>query len=75
MGEGLEQGPCWGAALHRTHARTHTHRYIVEPYIIHLIYRKYIYLYYTQAVTLREGLGHPDKSCGHQGAGVALGDG
>lgn len=66
VGEGLEQGPSWGAALHHTHARahTHTHRYIVEPYIIHLIYRKYIYLYYTQAVTLREGPGH-----GHRGVG------
>lgn len=58
---GAQDGDC-----HSLH--THTHRDIfVEPYIIHLIYRKYIYLYYTQAVTLREGPGHPDKGCGHQG--------
>lgn len=34
---------------------------LVEPSIRPLIYRKYIYiyLYYTQAVMLREGPGHP----------------
>lgn len=49
---------------HSLHTRTHTDIF-VEPYIIHLIYRKYIYLYYTQAVMLRNGPGHPDQGCGH----------
>jgi hypothetical protein len=36
-----------GTTLHRTHARTHTNIF-VEPYIIiHLIYRKYIFILYT----------------------------
>lgn len=49
--------------------RTHTHTDIfAEPYIIHLIYRKYIYLYYTQAVTLQEGRA-PRQGLGHQGTG------
>lgn len=47
-----ERGPRMGTTIHCTHAHTHI---FVEPYIIHLIYRKYMYLYYTQAVTLREG--------------------
>lgn len=55
---------------HSLHTRTHRDIF-VEPYIIHLICRKYIYLYYTQAVTLREGPGHPDQGCGHQGMGVS----
>lgn len=54
---------------HSLHTRTHTEILFVEPYIIHLIYRKYIYLYYTQAVTLQDGPGHPDKGRGHQGVG------
>lgn len=37
---------------------------------MHLIYRKYIYLYYSQAVTLQEGPGLPDMGCGHQGMGT-----
>ena len=60
---GAQDGDC-----HSLHTHTYTDIF-VEAYIIHLIYRKYIYLYYTQAVTLREGPGHPDKGCGHQGMG------
>lgn len=41
----------------------------MEPYIIHLIYRKYIYLYYTQAVTLREGGDTQTRAVGTRGWG------
>lgn len=65
---GVQSGrPRWGPPF-TAHTRTRTDTF-VEPYIIHLIYRKYIYLYYTQAVMLQEGPGHPDKGCGHQGKG------
>lgn len=70
-------GPGWGPPFT---ARTHTRTDIfAEPYIIHLIYRKYIYLYYTQAVTLQEGqaprrgLGTGERGGSYRGA--ALGDG
>lgn len=71
-------GPGWGPPFT---AHTHTHRKrFVEPYIIHLIYRKYIYLYYTQAVMLREGRDTQTRAVGTRGRGVshqgaALGDG